>query len=103
MLKQSRNWMETIRLRAFAVVVATCIAAVGLIAWSMIPAWPVIGVGVAVVAVVINRVAVRLDQPACWSCGISMKEQPVGQHGSICPKCGAVNQPLLHADESRNA
>ncbi len=101
MLSKGRNWMEQIRLKAFAIVVATILAAIGVIAWSTLPAWPVIGISVAVVAVALNRVAVRLNEPVCWSCGGGMKNQPIGQHGSICPSCGAVNQPLLHSDETR--
>ncbi|MBX3389635.1 MAG: hypothetical protein KF691_09300 [Phycisphaeraceae bacterium] len=99
MLERSRSWLQGIRLKALAVVMATVLAAIGVIAWSTLPAWPVIGVGVAIVAVALNHVAVRLHEPMCWSCGHSMKSQPIGQHGSICPSCGAVNQPLLTSDE----
>ena len=95
--------MEKIRLRAFAIIVATLIAAVGVIAWSTLPAWPVSGVGVAVVMVAINRVAVRLDQPVCLGCGGAMHEEPVGVHGSICPRCGSINQPFAGSDDSLQA
>lgn len=83
--------------------VAVILAAVGIIAWSTIPAWPVIGVGVAVVAVCLNSIGSRLKESVCWSCGASLKDEPVGTHGSLCRSCGAFNQPLLTRAEQRRS
>ncbi|MBY0112970.1 MAG: hypothetical protein K2Y21_09125 [Phycisphaerales bacterium] len=95
----TRNFMERIRLKAMAVVLAVIVAAVGVIAWSTIPAWPVIGVGVAVVAVALNSIGSRLEKAVCYGCGGSMAGQPIGERGSICPTCGTINQPLLAKGE----
>ncbi|MFN9975988.1 MAG: hypothetical protein ACK58T_39450, partial [Phycisphaerae bacterium] len=69
MTSSTRNFMERIRLKAMAVVLAVIVAAVGVIAWSTLPAWPVIGVGVAVVAVALNAIGSRLERAVCYSCG----------------------------------
>jgi hypothetical protein len=98
----TRNFMERIRLKAMAVVLAVIVAAVGVIAWSTIPAWPVIGVGVAVVAVALNAIGSRLERAVCYSCGQSLDGQPVGERGSICPGCGSINQPFLAKRESES-
>jgi hypothetical protein len=92
--------MERIRLKAMAVVLAVIVAAVGVIAWSTIPAWPVIGVGVALVAVALNTIGSRLERAVCYNCGQSLDGQPVGERGSICPSCGSINQPFLAKRES---
>lgn len=102
MTAPTRNFMERIRLKAMAVVLAVIVAAVGVIAWSTIPAWPVIGVGVAVVAVALNSIGSRLEKSVCYGCGQSMSGQPIGERGSICPACGTINQPLLAKGESHD-
>lgn len=102
MTAPTRNFMERIRLKAMAVVLAVIVAAVGVIAWSTIPAWPVIGVGVAVVAVALNSIGSRLEKSVCYGCGQSMSGQPIGERGSICPNCGTINQPLLAKGESHD-
>ena len=45
---------------------------------------------VAFVAMGINRIASRLDQSVCLACGADLTSQPTGEHGPICPTCGAV-------------
>lgn len=86
------NWMSRIRLRTLAVVLGIALFALGAISLTAIPAWPIVGVAVACVAVVVNRIAARLDQPVCLVCGSNIGDQPGGEHGVACAQCGSVNQ-----------
>jgi hypothetical protein len=84
--------MSRIRLRALALVLGIALFALGAISLTAIPAWPVVGVAVACAAVVVNRIAARLDHPICLACGHDIAGQPAGEHGVACSNCGAVNQ-----------
>jgi predicted RNA-binding Zn-ribbon protein involved in translation (DUF1610 family) len=92
--------MHRVRLRVFAFAIGICLAALGLISLTTLPAWPVLGVAVAAVAFTINSVASRLKSPTCFACGQSIIQAPEGEHGAICPHCGAVHQSF--AVESRS-
>jgi predicted RNA-binding Zn-ribbon protein involved in translation (DUF1610 family) len=81
------------RYRVLGISLAIVLAAVSVITLSTLPAWPIIGVAVASMVVVINTVANRLQQPICHACGLSLASAKFGTHGTICPECGAVNQP----------
>lgn len=71
--------------------------AIALIAWTTIPAWPVVGVAFAAAALVVNTAAARLkaDRPLCLSCGHDLSGVPTGQYGRMCPSCGGINQPYM--------
>lgn len=84
------NWLHRVRLRALAFAVGIALCALGAISLTTIPAWPIVGVAVAFVAMGINRIASRLDQSVCLACGADLTSQPTGEHGPICPTCGAV-------------
>ena len=85
-------WMRTIRLRVLALLVCATLAVIGVVSWASLPAWPVIGVAVATVAVVFNSVTSRLNHPVCWGCGEDLARSPSGEYGVICPKCGALTE-----------
>ncbi len=87
------NWLHKVRLRALALAVGIALCALGAISLTTIPVWPIVGVAVAFVAMGINHIAARLDQPVCLSCGADLTSQPTGEHGPICPSCGAVGTP----------
>lgn len=84
--------MSRIRLRGLALVLGIALFALGAISLTAIPAWPVVGVAVACAAMVVNRIAARLDQPVCLVCGSDIAGQPAGEHGVACSDCGSVNQ-----------
>ncbi len=88
------NWFHTLRLKVLAILVAAALAAIGILSVVAIPAWPVVVGVVAAAALAVNSTASRLSQATCWSCGIDIAAQPVGEHGVACPDCGAVNQPV---------
>lgn len=85
------TWMHRLRLRVLALTVALALAAIGIASAAAWPVWPVLGCAVAAVALVVNRMASRLDHPTCLACGSDLSGQPTGVHGSFCPACGAIN------------
>lgn len=94
--------MHRIRLRIFAVLVGVALTCLALLALTTVPAWPVVGVAVAAVAVAVNQMAGRLSQPVCHGCGADISSLAPGQYGVVCPSCGYVTQRLeLKEDQTR--
>jgi hypothetical protein len=91
------HWVQKLRLRVLALLVAGTLAAIGLASAAAIPVWPILGVAVAAVAFVMNRVASRFDSPTCLGCGVDLSGQSRGEHGIICPDCGSISDVLLAA------
>jgi hypothetical protein len=97
------TWMHRIRRRVLWIAVGIGLTTLGVISVTTIPAWPVVGVAVATLALVVNGMASRLSQPTCLGCGGSLANQPRGEYGTICPSCGSVNQWLAIDDGSAPA
>lgn len=97
------TWMHRLRLKVLAYAVGILLTALGLISLTTLPAWPVLGIAVAAVAFTIHAAAGRLTTvaPVCYGCGQTLAGTPEGEHGTICPHCGAVNQRLA-ADQPRD-
>lgn len=89
--------LQRIRLRVFAVLVATVLAVVGAVSWAALPLWPVVGFAVATIAFAVNGMTSRLDQPVCWTCGEDVSKQSPGEYGVICPGCGSLNSHVKQA------
>lgn len=83
--------MHRIRLRVFAVLVGTTLAVIGAVSWAALPVWPVVLGAVATIALVVNGMTSRLNQPVCWTCGEDISKQAAGTYGAVCPKCGSLN------------
>jgi predicted RNA-binding Zn-ribbon protein involved in translation (DUF1610 family) len=66
--------------------------AISVIAWTTIPAWPVIGVAVATLVVCVSTITQKLNKDLCYSCGATLTSAPMGEHGAICPTCGAIHR-----------
>lgn len=88
------GWFRKLRLRALAILVGAGLTALALASFLSLPAWPVIGVAVATVAVVISQMASKLSQPLCLNCGTNLAGQATSDHGVICPGCGTLNDRL---------
>lgn len=87
--------MDRIRTRALWIVVGIVTTAVGVIAWTTLPAWPVVGVAVATLYLAVHTVASKfsINAEVCLGCGHSLADQPSSENGTFCPGCGLVNQP----------
>lgn len=99
-------WVTRLRLRVIVFVIGVPLAAFGAI--SLGPAWmvlPIVGVAVAVVTVSVNKLTQRLGESVCFTCGQGLRDVPPGEHGKVCPGCGALNQhqpmALATKDDSR--
>lgn len=87
-------WIQRLRLKALALVVAIGLVAIGAISVFAIPAIPALSVAVAVVAVALNQIGHRLAHPTCYGCGSDISGNTPGVYGVVCPKCGTINQTL---------
>lgn len=92
-LQERVAFLHKIRLRAFAVVLGLVLAVFGILTVISAPAWPFVAGAVAIAAVAVNKVAGRLSQPLCIGCGGTIANEPVGQYGVICPRCGTIGTP----------
>jgi hypothetical protein len=88
------DWFRKLRLRALAILVGAGLTALALASFLSLPAWPIIGVAVATVAVVISQMASKLSQPLCLHCGDNLAGQRSSDHGVICPGCGTLNDRM---------
>jgi hypothetical protein len=84
------TWMHKTRLRVLGLVVGLVFAAIGMISLASLPTWPVVGVTVATIAFVVNKMTTRLSHPTCWGCGGSIAHLEPGQYGVECPSCGTL-------------
>jgi len=92
-MRKRMSWMHRIRLRALAWVAGIVLAAVAMVSFTAVPAWPVIGVAVAVVALAVNTLTSRLGGAICLGCGKDLSGQPSGGYGIACGDCGTISQP----------
>lgn len=97
-------WVTRVRLRVIVFVIGVPLAAFGAI--TLGPAWltlPIVGVAVAVVTVSVNKLTQRLGGSVCFTCGEEIGDVPPGEHGKVCPGCGALNQhrPPTLAQQAR--
>ena len=86
-------YLHKLRLRAFGIVLGLGLAAFGLVSMTVLPAIPVFVGAFAVAALVVNKVAAQLSNTVCIGCGEKIDNEPVGQYGVICPKCGTIAAP----------
>ncbi len=94
-LQERIAFLHKLRLRAFAIVVGLVLAVVGVISIVSAPAWPIVAGAFAIAAVAVNSVASRLTitKTICIGCGQNLAQQPIGQYGVVCPKCGTISTP----------
>lgn len=90
------NLLGNIRTKALWVTVAVGVTVLGVLSLTTLPAWPVVGVALATVALVVNQIAKPLSSPICFGCGIDLTNEPRGEHGVICKNCGTITQ---HRDD----
>lgn len=91
------GWFRGLRRRALTLVATIAIAAVATASLTTLPTWPVVGVAFLAVATAVNAMTSRLQASGmtCLECAADISGQPGGTHGTICHKCGAVNQPYV--------
>lgn len=70
------------------------LAGIAAISWMALPAWPVVGVAVAMVVATVSTMTNRLKAETCYSCGKDIRHVEAGEHGRACPTCGAVGFTL---------
>ncbi len=93
-------WINRLRMKALAWVIAIGLAAIGAISIFAIPTLAALSVAVAVAAVAINQLGHRLtlSQPTCFGCGGDLTGRKPGTYGVVCSECGTVNQVSTFQD-----
>lgn len=86
------NWFGRLRLKAFSVVLGIALATAAVIMWTPVGWIPAVGVATVATVVTISRIAQKLTKPVCYSCAKDLSDQPDGEHGIVCPSCGALHQ-----------
>jgi hypothetical protein len=93
------TWMHQVRRRILWIAVGVGLTTLGVVSVTTMPAWPLVGVAVATLAIAINHLAGRLSEPTCYGCGENLAGQPRGERGTICPHCGSINQWVADAGD----
>jgi len=52
---------------------------------------PLVGVAIAAVTMTVNKTS-KISAQRCWTCGTSLRDEPAGEQGVVCPSCGSLNQ-----------
>jgi hypothetical protein len=87
-----RGYFGRVRVKTFSLVAGIALAAAAVIMWTGAAWVPVVGVAVVAAVVAVNRVGHRLTQPICYNCGQNLSGIAAGEHGILCPACGALHQ-----------
>lgn len=91
------RWLGRLRRRALALGLAIGLTAWGVVAFTTLPLWPIVGVAVAALAVGVNSLTFRMREAVCFECGASLSGQPAGEYGVICQSCGSLNEQVEQA------
>lgn len=87
-----RGYFGRVRVKAFSLVAGIGLAAAAVLLWTSLAWVPVVGVAVVAAVVAVNRVGHRLTTPVCYNCGKDLAGMADGEHGIVCPGCGALHQ-----------
>lgn len=87
-------WMQRLRLRVFALLVALVLLVFGVVGMLSVPVLPALGVAITIAVTVVNTMTSRLSHITCTGCGGNLEHAPAGTHGIACAKCGTVNHPF---------
>ena len=92
LMDSGRGYFGRVRVKVFSVVLGIALATVAVVLWTPLGWLPATGLAVAAAIVAVNRAGHRLTEPVCYQCGMELKGQPDGEHGILCPGCGALYQ-----------
>ncbi|MCW5767670.1 MAG: hypothetical protein KIT19_03225 [Phycisphaeraceae bacterium] len=88
------TYIHKLRLRVLAWLLGITLAGIAAVSWMALPAWPVVGVAVAIVVATVSTMTNRLNTETCYSCGHDMHDVQAGEHGRTCPSCGSISFKL---------
>lgn len=95
-------WMQRLRLRVFALLVALVILVFTVVGMLSIPVLPAVGVALTIAVTMVNSMTSRLDALTCAGCGTSIEKLPAGTHGIACMNCGTINHPFNTGEETES-
>ncbi len=93
---KTMNWLQKLRLRVFAVLVALTFAVIGVVGLLSVPVLPAIGVALVAAYSMVNSMTTKLAVTTCSGCGSDISKTPLNTYGTTCNNCGTTTQPFLH-------
>ncbi|MEQ9207133.1 MAG: hypothetical protein RLN78_07190 [Phycisphaerales bacterium] len=93
-------WLQKLRLRVFAVLVALTLAVIGVVGLFSVPVLPAIGVALVAAYSMVNSMTAKLSVITCAGCGSDLSNAATSTYGITCQSCGTTTQPYNHADNA---
>ncbi|MBL4810378.1 MAG: hypothetical protein JKY43_10035 [Phycisphaerales bacterium] len=90
-------WLQKLRLRVFAVLVALTFAVIGVVGLLSVPVLPAIGVALVAAYSMVNTMTTKLSAITCVGCGGDLSKSPSSTYGTVCKDCGTTTQPYQHS------
>lgn len=87
------NFLQKIRLRVFAVLVALTFGVIGVVGLFSVPVLPAIGVALVAAFSMVNTMTAKLSAVTCSGCGSDLSNASTTTYGIICSKCGTTTLP----------
>lgn len=97
--RQTMCWLQKLRLRVFAVLVALTFAVIGVVGLLSVPVLPAIGVALVAAYSMVNSMTSKLATITCAGCGSDLSHSTSNTYGIICKNCGTTTQPYNHASQ----
>jgi hypothetical protein len=92
----SMFWLQKLRLKVFALLVALTIAVITVVGMLSVPVLPAIGVALVAAVTMVNSMTTKLSAITCTGCGQNLSSTPANTYGITCQKCGTTTLPFQH-------
>ncbi len=92
-------WLQKLRLRVFAVLVALTFAVIGVVGILSVPVLPAIGVALVAAYSMVNSMTTKLAAVTCSGCGSDLSSSSSNTYGITCKNCGTTTLPYNYASQ----
>lgn len=86
-------FLQKLRLRVFAVLVALLFGVIGVVGWLSVPVLPAIGVALVAAFSMVNSMTAKLSTVTCSGCGSDLSTTSTNTYGNTCKNCGTTTLP----------
>lgn len=93
-------WLQKLRLRVFALLVALTIAVFTVVGMLSVPVLPAIGVALVAAVTMVNSMTTKLSAMTCSGCGTDLSKTPASTYGVTCPGCGTTTLPFQNSEQA---
>jgi len=92
-------WLQKLRLRVFAVLVALTFAVIGVVGLLSVPVLPAIGVALVAAYSMVNSMTTKLAAVTCSGCGNDLSISSSSTYGVTCNNCGTTTLPYNYSSQ----